>query len=450
MNETEGSEMGAKRLLKLFFPLLLVTFTNSIFLLIEKLFLAQLSSQAMEAAVAAAYVLSISQVACVLLVMMAQVAVGRRCGEKTYLEIGPSIWQYVWFSILSTLVTVPINFLVGDIYFQEGELRHLALPYLHFMAGMNFLHPLGAALACFLLGQGKARLLLFASIGSQSLKIGVSYFLIFGKWGFPPLGLLGGAWGTLIAQGSFCLFLFSVFMNKQNRLHFNTSQWRFCWKLFKECIYPGFLRALNRIVSLSCWAITARLTLAQGEGYALALSLGGTLFFFLPCFADALCQAQVTIVSQRIGANRAADLKPASKVGYFVALLISLLGVAPFLLFPEYTFKSLFPTLSVDPRFIQQLLFGIFCCFSWLTISYIPISVILAFRDMNFSLFMGLFSWINTYLLVLFSLKIAHISAGQFWLALSLTHISTALLYHLRANYLIKRFEESLASSIAT
>lgn len=449
MNCTGDVEVGMKRLSGLFFPLLLVTFTNSIFLLVEKLFLAQVSPQAMQAAVNVAYISSISQAACVLLAMMAQVIVGRRYGEQAYLEIGPSIWQYVWFSLLSSLLTVPINFLVGDAYFQDVDIRHLALPYFHLMIGMNFLHPLGAALACFFLGQGKTRLLLFTAIGSQLLKIAVSYPLIFGKWNFPALGLLGGAWSTLIAQGSFCIFLFSVFMNKKNRSYFNTSQWKFQWALFKECIYPGFLRALNRVISLSCWAVTARLTLAQGEDYALALSLGGTFFFFLPCFGDALCQAQVTIVSQSIGAGRRSELKPAARTGYFTALLISFLGVAPFLIFPEYTFKSLFPTLAVDPLFIEQLLLGVFCSFAWLMISYIPVSSILAFRDMNFSLFMGIFNWVNGYLLVLFFLKVVNISAGHFWLALSLMHGSTALLYHLRANYLTKRFEKSLTTASA-
>lgn len=438
---------GMKRLLGLFFPLLLVTFTNSIFLLVEKLFLAQISSQAMQAAVTAAYVSSISQVACVLLAMMAQVIVGTRYGERAYLEIGPSVWQYIWFSLFSSLVIIPVNFLIGDLYFQEGAIRHLALPYFHLTIGMIFLHPLGAALACFFLGQGKTRLLLFATIGSQTLKIAASYLFIFGKWNFPALGLLGGAWGSLVAQGSFCLFLFSVFMNKKNRLCFNTSQWKFRWKLFKDCIYPGCLRALNRVITLSCWAITARLTIAQGEDYALALSLGGTLFFFLPCFGDALCQAQVTIVSQYVGAGKYTGLKPAARVGYFMALLISVLGAVPLLLFPEFIFRSLFPTLILNPEFIQELLFGAFCSFSWMMVSFIPISTILAFRDMHFSLFTGMFSWIDGYLLVLFFLKIVHIPASQFWLISSLTHACTALICHLRANYLVKRFEKSLTAA---
>lgn len=438
--------LGMKRLLGLFFPILLITFTNTIFLLIEKLFLAQVSSQAMQAAVNVAYVSGISQAACVLLAMMAQVAVGKRYGEGAYLEIGPSIWQFIWFSLFSSLITVPINLWFGDVYFQDTEIGHLALPYFHTMTRFNFLYPLGAALACFFLGQGKTRLLLFTSIGSLALKIGVSYLLIFGKGGFPALGILGGAWGSLITQGSYCLFLFSIFMNGKNRFRFATSQWKFRWKLFKESVYPGLLRALNRVITLSCWAITVRLVIAEGEDYALALSLGGSFFFFLPCFGDALCQAQVTIVSQSIGAGRPAELQSAARMGYFVAVLIGLLGAVPFLLFPEYIFKSLFPTLSVSPQFIRELLLGIFCSFSLMMISFIPISYILAFRDMNFTLFTGLFSWVNGYLLTLFFLKVISISGSQFWIISSITHASVALMCQLRANYLIRRLEKSLPS----
>lgn len=444
MTETENIRVGMQKLWKLFITLFLVTFTNSVFLLVEKLFLARTSAQALQAAVSVAYICNISQTACIALAMMAQVTIGRLFGKQAYQRIGPSIWQYLWFSLLSPIVTIPISLLVGNYYFQEVDIRNLATPYFHLMIGINFLHPLGAALACFFSGRGKTRLLLLAAIGSQTLKIGGSYLLIFGKWGFPVLGLVGGAWGTLIAQGVFCLFLFSVFMNKKNRFYFNTSQWKFHWKLFQECIHPGFLRALNRVICFSCWATISKLMFAQGEDYALALSLGGTFFFFLPCLADALSQAQITIVSQAVGAGRHADLKLATKVGYLAAMMIGLLGVAPFLVFPEYTFKTLFPTLTTNPEFIEQLLFGIFFSFVWLMISSISISPILAFRDMRFSLFMGLVNWVNGYLLVLFSLKVVKISAGNFWLALSLMHASTALLYHLRANYLAKRFEKSL------
>ncbi len=446
MNEVESVRAGTEKLWRLFCPLLLVTFTNGLFLLVEKLFLAQVSNQAIQVAVNVAYVCNISQGACLALVMMAQVAVGRWFGQEAHQKIGPGIWQYLWFSFLSPLLTVPVTLFLADFYFQDAPLKELARPYLHFMIGMNFLHPLGGALACFFSGRGETRLLLFTAIGSQALKIGVSYLLVFGKWGLPALGLLGGAWGTLIAHGGFCIFLFSVFINKKNRLRFDTSQWKFRWELFKECIYPGFLRALNRVITFSCWALTARLMVVRGDDYALALSLGGALFFLLPCLVDALSQAQITIISQYIGAKRYYALRTVTRSGYLVALIICLFTAFPFLAFPEYTFESLFPMLTIDPLFVRQLFFGVFCSFSWMIIGSISLSPILAFRDMNFSLFMGAFSWINNYLLMLFFLEIVHIPASQFWLTLSLAHASTALLYHLRANQLIKRFQRSFAS----
>jgi MATE family multidrug resistance protein len=444
MNETELMKTGVKRLLKLFFPFLLIAFTNSIFLLIEKLFLARVSIQGMQVAVNVAYICNIFQGASVALAMMAQVAVGRWFGAENYGSIGPGIWQYIWFSLLSPLVTVPISLLIGYSYFYDTEIQHLALPYFYLMIGINFLYPLGTALACFFSGQGKTRLLLFVAIGSQALKIGMGYLLILGKWGFPSLGLMGGALSTLVAQGAGCLFFFFVFINKKNRSHFNTFDWRFRWELFKECIYPGFLRALNRIISFSCWALIAHLMIVRGEDYALVLSLGGTIFSFLPCLGEALSQAQITILSQSIGAKKYDALKIAARSGYLLALMICLLCVGPFLAFPMYTYENLFPTLVANKELVHQLFFGIFFSFSWFILSFIPLSFILAFRDMNFSLFMGAFSLVNGYLLMLFFLEIVQISANQFWLALSLTHASTALLYYLRAKWLTKKFHQSL------
>lgn len=51
----------------------------------------------------------------------------------------------------------------------------------------------------FIIGIGKTRLCLIWSILQVSLNIFLSYVLIFGKWGFPNMGIAGAGWGTTIS-----------------------------------------------------------------------------------------------------------------------------------------------------------------------------------------------------------------------------------------------------------
>jgi Na+-driven multidrug efflux pump len=177
----------------------------------------------------------------------------------------------------------------------------------------------------------------------------------------------------------------------------------------------------------------------RGGKYILVLSIGGTLFIFLPFLTDALCQAQATVISQLIGAERIHKLKKALRSGYLLVLILSACVAVPLLFFPLKTFHFLFPDQILDQTSIYWLLLGVFASFCWLMVSYIPISTILAFRDMRFSFVMGLINWVNGFLLMYLFIEKVEISANHFWLALSLMHASNALLYHLRSRYLFHR-----------
>lgn len=266
-----------RRHLKLFIPLLWMTITSSLYLFVEKLFLVRLSPQSMEAAVNTAYICQIFQISSVALVMMAQVFVAKWTGAQDHKWIGPGIWQYIWFSCFSCFVTIPLSYFAGSFYFQGTEIEKSVQSYFNLQIAMNFFYPLSAALSCYFSGQGKTRLILFTTVGMQLLKIGMSYLLIFGRFGFPQLGMIGGALSTVVAHAGFCIILFLGFLSAKHRKQFATDQWRFRWNLFKECIYPGFLRALNRVLTFSCWASIAHMMTVRGGDYALILSIGGAL-----------------------------------------------------------------------------------------------------------------------------------------------------------------------------
>ena len=451
LNTKRFSSLGGfRRLILLFFPILMMTFSSCLFLLVEKLLLARFSVQAMEAAVSSAYAAQIFQAPCVALAMMTQVFVGRWFGEQNWKAIGPGVWQFIWFSLFSILIIVPLGFLYGNYYFSGTPIEDLALPYYSFLILINFLFPLGMALSCFFLGQGKTRLILFATIGFQSLKLVLGYLLIFG-WGewFPSMGLMGGVLSTCISQLGFSLLLLGVFLNKKNSEIYDSRCWHFQPKLFWECIPPGFLRALNRLLNFASWAAIAHLMTAKGGNYILVLSIGGTLFLFLPFLTEAICQAQTTILSQIVGIRDFPLLNKAFRSGLLLVLAIILVVSLPLVLFPMETFHYLFPAISIDESMIRKSLFGVWLSFCFFAFVFLPISTVLAFKDTKFSLFMGLVSWINGYALMYVAIKKIEISADQFWIVLSIMHASNALFYYWRMKWLQAKALKNAKLSVA-
>lgn len=434
---TLNSTGKIRELFVLFFPILLISISNYLFLLIEKVLLANLSVLDMEAAIGAAYACQIMQIPCVAIAAMAQVYVARWVGAQEWNSIGPGIWQYIWFSLLSMLITVPFNFAFGHFYFHQTPIEGIVWPYYTFLGFINFLFPLGTTLTCFYLGLGKTRLILFASVGSQLIKLIFTYLLIFG-WGewIPSLGLMGGALSTMIAQGGFCLVLLSVFLYTKDSEKYQTRYWRFQPKLCWDCIHPGLLRGISRISTLLCWAAITYLMSAKGGDYLLTLSIGGALFLFLPCFGDAILQSLITVLSNILGAKNYHLLDRTFRSGLILVLGVTTLLAIPLIVFPTTTFNYFFPKIVLEEESIRRIFLGVWTSLTLFTFNYIPLSYILAFKDTKFLFFMGAFNWINGYLLMYVAIAWMQMPANQFWLVLTLMHGSMAILYYWRMKWL--------------
>lgn len=431
------AELGnLRQYLSLFFPLLLIGFSSALFVVIEKVLLARLSIEEVEVAVTVAYICQIFQITGIALGMMAQIAVARWMGEKNWKAIGPGIWQFIWFSLFSTALVVPLGILYGNFFFDKIPIKELAMPYYHFFLWINFLFPLGAVLSCFYLGQGKTRLIMCATIVCQLLKISVAIPLILGWKSIPSLGLRGAAISTLIAQGALCAFLFSLFIRSKNQEKFHSRMWSLQFKLFWSCLKPGLLRAINRILTLTSWLAIVYLMSNKGESYLLILSIGGAFSLFLPFVGDAICQSGAILASQMIGAGKLGLLKNVSYLSVSIATVFILLTAIPLVFIPNITFTTFFPKIFLDPQTIQRVLLGIWICFIFYTFSCIGISYVLAFKDMFFSVFMGVCNWFNGFFLMYIFLQKVQIQANLFWIALSCMHITTTIIYYLRAKKL--------------
>jgi Na+-driven multidrug efflux pump len=442
MSEIETQQQGASgRMWALFFPIALMTSTNYIVLLIEKCVLAQLSIAAMEAAVAATYVCQLFQLPTVVIAMMTQVSVAKCQGAGELEKIGPRVWQFIWFSFLSMAITLPSTWIYGQIYFSGSEIEELVTPYYRLMAASNFLYPLTMTLSCFYLGQGRTRFVFFSTVGFQLLKLGLAIFLIFGRGSaIPAYGLLGGAISTVIAQFFLCVMLFMGFLSTKG---INARDWLIHRTLFLGCMRPGMLRASNRMLNLAAWASVVHLMTTRGGDHLLVMSLGGTFSLFLAFLPETLAEVQVTMVGQMMGRKQYASLKGAFYSGLILALSCIFLVAIPLVLFPMPTMHYFFPNAFLSRHSIYMLMTGLWLSFAFFALTAIPYSYILAFKDTKFIFRMGLFSWINGFLVSYILLEVINVGAEYFWFVNSICQITTFFAFYFRMRWLQEQVQVS-------
>lgn len=294
-----------RTLMRISIPLMFFLFCEAITFFCERVFLSYHSLDSLRGSLNATYLATLFQSPCVAIAVMAQVSVGFYQGNSEYKRIGPCVWQLIWFSFLSFLVTLPISYQVSSWYFRGTVIEKVGVEYFMILALGNFLFPLNTALSAFYLGRGKTLLVTSLMLTSYVLNLFLSWLLIFGTAEIvPALGAKGAALAKCISLGIICCIFFSTFLSRKNREIYSTDFWRFSPTALWHYVCPGLVRALGYLSSKICWVAACYVMIKKGGRYLDVLTIGGTIITFLVFTTNGLYKAILTIASNLIGAEK--------------------------------------------------------------------------------------------------------------------------------------------------
>jgi len=206
-------------LLKLTLPLTLIGMTQSANFFFETAFLARLGEESLAAGALASWLYMIL-IGCVFGVMSSiNILIAHRHGERNIKEISyifrDGLVLAVLFSIPSMLILWKIA-PVFELFGLQENLLKLAELYLHPLILAVLPNLITIALIELLIGIGHARQILIFTLISVFLVIFSSYVLIFGKLGFPALGIAGAGWGTAAGNIISALLLALYILFREN------------------------------------------------------------------------------------------------------------------------------------------------------------------------------------------------------------------------------------------
>ena len=264
----------------------------------------------------------------------------------------PQILKYVQNAFLvNTLLGVLIVLLLLGIspflgaFGQEEEVAATARPYL-LIAGSSLL-PLMIFQTFRQFSEGKSNTLfpMIVSIGANLLNVSLNYLLIFGKLGFPEMGLNGAGWATFISR-----VVMSVMMIWIIRKELKGFSWTFESSLIKRLVRLGVPSGLQYIFEVSAFAIAAIMVGWLGAealaAHQIALNMAAVTYMAATGIAAA---AQIRIANQ-MGLK---DLLTLRQAGFTCFLL-----VAAFMTFCGMSFilfRGFLPSLYIDNLQVQEL-----------------------------------------------------------------------------------------------
>lgn len=202
-------------LLRLAIPLALTGFVQSAVWFFETIFLAHLGEDSLAAGSLVSWLFGTLAVIMFGALSAINILVAHKHGEKDQDAIAMVARDGFY---MAALLVIPAFFIFWNmspifrLFGQPNSIVELAKTYLH---ALSFgLLPNFMAMACLevIMGLGHARLILIFNIISTALNITLSYLLIFGKLGFPALGVAGAGWGWTVSSSISAVMLFAYIL----------------------------------------------------------------------------------------------------------------------------------------------------------------------------------------------------------------------------------------------
>lgn len=189
-----------------------------------------------------------------------QIIIGRRNGEGAYATIGSVFYHGLFFLLLLSLVLVAFVFFFGDCLMNSlissPEIASASDIYLTWrMAGIPFAF-ITLVFRAFYIGTTNTRTLTLNSLVMVLSNVVFNYVLIFGKFGFPALGIQGAAIGSALAEiVSFLFFLVYTSRRIDCAKYALNAMPRFRFGILKNVFDLSVWIMIQNFLSLGTWFI---------------------------------------------------------------------------------------------------------------------------------------------------------------------------------------------------
>jgi MATE family multidrug resistance protein len=231
-------------------------------------------------------------------------------GAKRPERIGAAMWQGIYFSLGAGALVALLAPLAGpafDLAGHEPALRRYEVEYAQVLMWGAFPVVLMATLSTFFAGRGETRVILDVNLLATLVNVALDWLLIFGNAGFPELGVIGAALGTVLSQVVGALVYLALMLRRPHRAEYGTlSGWRLEPWLVARLVRFGMPTGLQYALEVAAFAvfmvIVGRIGTLELAASGIAFNLNMIVFFPMVGLAVAVC----SIVGRYLGADEPA------------------------------------------------------------------------------------------------------------------------------------------------
>ncbi len=197
-----ADETSLKYMLKLAGPMVVTTISFTIMQFVDRFMVSRLGTTALAAILPAGFVSFLPAGFTIGAMTSVTTFVSQSLGRGEKKACSNYCWQAIYMGLAFFVIVLAIMWPAAPWIFEvlghEAEVVAMEVIYLRIMLYAQVLAVLIWSSNQFFMGIHRPIIMMYAALCAQAVNVAANYVLIFGKFGFPKMGIAGAGWGTFI------------------------------------------------------------------------------------------------------------------------------------------------------------------------------------------------------------------------------------------------------------
>lgn len=343
---------GIKDLLVLAFPMMISTACDGVMIFTDRLFLARVGSEQMNAALGGGVAMQMLVFFFIGLTGYSTALVAQYYGAKDLQNASKAAFQAILISIVAWPVILTLKPLVVLFFYgmniPVSQIGY-QVQYLNILAWGGLFGLLRQTLSCYFTGIGKTKIVMTATLMAMFVNVVLDYIFIFGKLGSPQMGVRGAAFAT-ITGSFFALIMLSIaYFSPSNRMAFSVMKsFHFDWNIMKKLLHYGYPAGLELFLNFLAFFVMTVMFQSQGEKEATATTImfNWDMVSYIPLLGIEI--AVTSLSGKYMGAGRPQAAHRAALSAVKTGMVYSAIVLLFFVFFPETLVRVFHPNTQSD------------------------------------------------------------------------------------------------------
>ncbi len=239
----------------------------------------------------------------------AQILMARRNGEKAYGEIGKIMDHSIYFLMgMALFILLVIEFIAPSLLgtmISSPAIYAKTIEFLHYrIIGLVFAF-LMVIFRSFFVAITRTRWVTLTAVISALVNVALAYILIFGKMGFPEMGIAGAGLASTIAEGvSALIFIIIIVTQKDLKQYHLFAFSKPNFKIIEKTLSISVFVMLQFFISLGAWFIFFMIVEKLGERQLAISNIIRSIYIMIMIPSMGFGITVNSLVSNTIGAGR--------------------------------------------------------------------------------------------------------------------------------------------------